>query len=81
MTLRCKFYVSEVAQCAYAGQSPQGEVVKLAAVNGVAGDNVDWSQWTPTGSMTLHITNPDAVGRLKAGQIVYIDISPMDTEG
>lgn len=76
--MRCKFYVSEVAQTAGAGQAPSGEILKMQAVIGTAGDNADWSKWTPSGSMSLHVTNPDAVGRFKAGQIVYIDIAPVE---
>jgi hypothetical protein len=79
--MRCKFYVNEVAQTAGgAGQPPSGEVLKMSAVYGTAGDNTDWSKWTPSGSLQLHVTNPDAVGCFKPGDIVYIDIAPVDAE-
>lgn len=50
------------------------EVVKLTAVSDDA--NKNWSQYTPSGSIELAITNPDAVRQFTVGGYYYVDFSP-----
>lgn len=38
--------------------------------------NYQWSQWTPSGLLTLQITNPAAIGKVKRGQDFYVDLIP-----
>lgn len=50
------------------------EKVGLNAVYSQDGPNKKWAQATPSGSMELQISNPDAIGAVKLGQhyLVYL---------
>ncbi len=37
--------------------------------------NKSWSKWTPAGSVSLTINNPDAQGKFKADEIYYVDFT------
>lgn len=80
-SVRCKFYCTSVAQTASQpaaeGATPgpvTQEQITLAPVYGEA--NKPWSQYTPCGQLQLTITNPDALGAFKPGEVYFIDISP-----
>lgn len=83
-SVRCKFYCNSVAQTASQpnAQRPEGagkvmqEQITLSPVYG--DENKPWSQFTPCGSMSLTITNPDALGSFVPGEVYFIDISPAD---
>lgn len=60
-----------------------GEVLAMSAVcgnkpYGPNGENEDnsFARWTPTGSLTLTITNPDLLGKFQPGQNFYLDFTP-----
>lgn len=38
------------------------------------GDNVEWSKYTPSGELTMVITNPDAFGQFVVGQDYFLEI-------
>lgn len=40
--------------------------------------NTQWSKWTPSGELTLHITNPAAYEQLELGKAYYVDLSPTE---
>lgn len=52
-----------------------GEDVRLEAVTGKT--NEPWSKWTPSGSLTISITNPSAQAQLEPGKNYRILIEPM----
>lgn len=56
-TIRAKFNVSSITEYGNGG----GKKVTLQPVIGGSDENKEWSQYTPSGSIELHITNPDAV--------------------
>lgn len=70
MSVRAKFQVTSIESMVAYGGGKQ-EVVKLTVVNDDA--NKAWSQYTPQGSITLHITNPEAAGRFPVGGHFYVD--------
>jgi len=76
MTVRAKFMVSSVEM--YSTPSDSGSV-KLSATNTKEGDNVDWSKWTPSGSITMMITNPVAFqffkDAMKDNKAIYVDFN------
>lgn len=79
MSVRARMYVSSVERFTYGDQLN----VKLTAVTrNDTPDNISWSKYTPSGSMALTITNPDAfpffLERLHDGADVYVDITPAD---
>lgn len=75
--MRAKMEVRSVAP-AHEG----AETIKMAAVcgtdpfgpNGESEDN-SFARWTPSGDLSLTITNPDLVGKFTAGQKFYVDFS------
>ncbi len=81
MTVRAKFWVKEIK---HAHQGPPNAVyadVKLAPCYGAypGGDseeNKSFAKYTPSGEITLGITNPDAIGFFELGKAYYIDFTP-----
>lgn len=41
------------------------------------GPNKAWSEATPSGNLTMYVTNPAVFDAFKPGQSYYIDISPV----
>jgi len=54
--IRAKFNVSSITEFGNDG----GRKVTLLPVIGNSEENKEWSKYTPSGSIELHITNPDA---------------------
>lgn len=73
--LRCKFKVAKVIPISDNKGGTESETITLWAVTGDCPENKTWSKWAPTGSMEFFVTNPAAMGKLKVGQEVYIDLS------
>lgn len=70
--IRAKFQCLEIAK-----NLTQGEKITLNAVWGNGEANKEWSKWTPSGSLTMQISNPDACGKLEVGKEYYLDITPV----
>jgi hypothetical protein len=51
-----------------------GEIVEFSPVSGPG--NEGWSKWTPSGSISLHITNPEALKRFEVGKDYFVDFTP-----
>lgn len=67
MNVRAKFVC--------AGKS--GNAVSLtAATNGP--DNESWSKHTPSGTVTMQITNPLALERFEPGKSYFVDFTPAE---
>ncbi len=68
MNVRAKFKVVSVKHL----ENDQSQV-ELAAIHGA--DNRQWSKWTPSGNLTMSITNPEATAQFKPGSCVFLDFS------
>lgn len=75
-TMRAKFQVNSVKQILGGA-----EELSLGAVcskgfgpNGESEDNT-YARYTPQGSLTLTVNNPDLVGAFKPGQKFYLDFT------
>ena len=57
-----------------------GEQVKLGAVSSSDENdpNKSWSQYTPSGSIEMMITNPAAEGQFRPGREYFIDFTPAE---
>jgi len=53
----------------------QAEEIYLQVVYGDTGENKLWSKWTPQGTLSFTVNNPDAMGQVLPGQLVYVDIT------
>ena len=79
MTVRAKFRVTKIEMY----ESPEGSGnVTLTAGNDKEGDNIDWSKWTPSGSIQMSITNPEAFkvfeAALRAKTRFYVDFNTVE---
>lgn len=75
--LRAKFKVQRIGR--YEGSDPS-ETVHLMAVYSAdpESENAQWSKATPSGTLSMTISNPKAQGLLEEGKEYYIDITPAD---
>lgn len=80
--IRLKMTVTSVKLCADStGQKTQEEVGLNAVYSNEEGSaNKQWSKWTPSASLTMTITNPDAFGKVLPGQFVFVDLTPCEKE-
>ncbi len=72
--MRCKFRLDQIIR------EGVGRKLRLNAANQLDGDNKDWSQYTPSGSLEIYVTNPAAFPKIDAmnpGDHFWIDIKPI----
>jgi hypothetical protein len=77
--VKAKFRVTKIEMY----ESPQGSGnVTLTAGNDKEGDNTDWSQWTPNGSIQMTVNNPEAfkvfVDALQSKTRFYVNFETLD---
>lgn len=48
--------------------------VKFDAVIGDSDENKVWSKWTPSGMLTMHISNPNLLDHFEVGKEYFLDI-------
>lgn len=80
MTVRAKFYVKQINHMHH-GQDNDATEITMAPVFGTFGDgsaNESWSKHTPSGELTMMITNPAAVEKFEIGKSYYLDFTPAD---
>lgn len=61
------------------GSPKFGEEVELSAVYG--DENKPWSEYTPSGRLTMSITNPAAIGKFEPGKDYFLDLSAVVADG
>jgi hypothetical protein len=73
MAVRAKFKCDSKVLTEQGGS----EVCRLnfSASHGDGKDNKDWSKWTPAGSLSMTISNPEAFGWFEQGAEYYLDFS------
>lgn len=56
------------------------KTVKLQAVTSAGHNdpNKSWSKWTPSGSIELQITNPEAFNQFEVNKDYFVDFTPAD---
>jgi len=74
MTVQAMFYVKEINHRATQQPCDVNVEVKMGAafgtyLNGLPEGNGDWSKWTPTGEMSITITNPAAIEQFEIGGV------------
>ena len=77
MTVRCKMRVTSKQDFANYDPTKPGKsqtIVKMSPVSDAA--NKTWSQATPSGEISLSITNQDAIDAFKLGEHYYVDFTP-----
>lgn len=84
MSVRAKFYVGAINHV-FNGANSQIVEVKMApifegkdGVDGNTNENRLFAKYTPNGSFSMTITNPEAFNQFELGKNYYFDISPAD---
>lgn len=76
MSVRAKFYVSEVKQSLYhSQQSGTITTIKLMPVVSGSDENKEFYRWSPSGSIDLGTVNPAVVEQFHIGDEFYIDFT------
>lgn len=70
LKFRAKLQVSQVAQDQYGN-----EIIKASPVYGGTPEDNSFSKATPSGELSLTISNPDLIGKIKPGMKFYADFS------
>ena len=74
--MRAKFQVTEVIP-----HSPDCEEIKMRAVSDAAFDpegnseDSSFARWTPSGELSITITNPNLISTIKTGEKYYLDFT------
>lgn len=77
--MRCTEKINRCSSASYGPPSPMDSThVKLAPVTGPGND--EWSKWTPSGSIEMHINNPAAVEKFEVGKDYFVDFTPVEAE-
>jgi hypothetical protein len=71
MSVRAKFYVSEITKRAY---NPDHVTVLLSPVTRGGDDNKEWAAATPSGKVEMQINNPSAAKQFDQWMIEKRDI-------
>ncbi|RUV98337.1 hypothetical protein EOA88_00420 [Mesorhizobium sp. M5C.F.Ca.IN.020.14.1.1] len=74
MTVRAMFYVKEINHRATPNPGEVNAEIKMAAafgtyLRGLPEGNKDWSKWTPSGELSITITNPAAIEQFEIGEV------------
>jgi len=78
MNLKAKFVCNAVKYIKYCGK--KSEVIEAMPVYSTSEENKTWSEATPSGSLSMTISNPSAFGALEPGQEFFIDITPIEVK-
>jgi hypothetical protein len=80
--LRLKMVVNTVKRCAdQSGEISSEEITMSAVTSSKEGSaNSQWSKWTPCGSLSFHVNNQAALGKVLPGQFYYVDLVPTDKD-
>lgn len=80
--MRAKLRVSDVVS-----HGPTSETITMNPVTGTEkfgpsgeSENNTYARFTPSGSVSLGITNPDLIGKFKVGQTFYADFTEAPAE-
>lgn len=78
MGVRAKFWCKSIEHSAAPGdQQNIGATIKLAAVYQDGDDtNKSWSKWTPSGELSMYVTNQAAIDQFTLGAYYFLDITP-----
>lgn len=76
MNIKAKFKCLAVVEDNDHGGNKIQEQVSLCPVINDSEDNKNWSKWTPSGSLSMTITNPDAWGAFEVNKEYFVDFTP-----
>jgi len=76
--LRLKMTVNTVKSVADSEGKKSSEELTLSAVysSDPKSANAQWSKYTPSAQLSMHISNPAAFDKVLPGQFMFVDLSP-----
>lgn len=74
MTVRAMFYVKEINHRTTSQPGDVNVEIKMGAafgtyLKGLPEGNKDWSKWTPSGELSITVTNPTAIAQFEIGEV------------
>lgn len=75
--IRARFTLQSIEQHATSGEDECHCNVKFTAVTASNDDCKSWAKWTPSGELTMTITNPSAMKKLEVGTDYFLDLTPV----
>jgi hypothetical protein len=79
MSVRAKFVVVSVSSVQHHRCEKQ-ESVEMQPVIGSSEENKSWSKYTPSGSLKMTITNPEAMAQFELGKEFYLDFTACEAK-
>lgn len=84
MSVQAMFYVKEINHRATNQADAVNVEVKMGAafgsyLQGLPEGNRDWSKWTPSGDLSITITNPAAIDQFEIGGVYRLTMEQIDT--
>lgn len=79
---RLKMVVNTVSVGIDADGNPASENISMTPVysDKEGSANKQWSQWTPSGQLSYHVTNLAALGKIRPGMFFYVDLTLTDKD-
>ena len=81
MLMRAKFYCTGAEK---SGEKWHGDPYEKLSFQPVVGygseENKSFSKYTPSGSLEMTVTNPDLFGKIKSGDVFYLDFTAVSKE-
>ena len=77
MIARCKFTVDKVVLTPYSNAPGEVEVTLAAEYDPNDSEDTQFSIYTPTGTMTFIVNNPNVVPEMVQGRVFYVDLTPV----
>ncbi|MBF7978628.1 MULTISPECIES: hypothetical protein [Rahnella] len=71
MTVKAKFRVHLIQKA----EDDSHRVIHLSAVTADKAGNEDWSKYTPSGDIRMHVTNPAAFEQFAQGVDYFVEFS------
>ena len=78
--MRAKFRIASVLRGEGSNETLKMHPVSKSGAyptDGVDEDNT-FARWSPSGELTLQITNPDLIGKFNPGEKFYVDFTPVE---
>lgn len=76
MSVRAKFKVTKITQQDW---SPNHRSIELSAVYDTSiEEDKRFAEATPSGTITMYVTNPAAIEKLPLGKSFYVDFTPVE---
>lgn len=73
MAVRAKFFCQSIQKA----EDDSYLTINMSPVTAETEENKAWSQYTPGGQLTMHVSNPAAFEQFEQGKEYFIDIQPV----